>query len=226
MLRILVLLALMLSLSSCFSSYFYYSRAEEMYFFGLIDGEKKLDVDRYDLVYLINGDSVPNLNYAIYENVQTGQRGLVSNSDTDYYGFSIDDWHLKTFGGGFCNAVLASSKDNCGYTLRGVADVKIYLRDNQNGSSYLLAQKTVDMDAYRRAFLITQVYVGSNFERYETRSSFNIDWNKMKPLVLDDGKDTIYHYTAKYWEKHETNSDYVNNFVNNFPAEKYFVEVP
>ena len=50
-------------------------------------------------------------------------------------------------------------------------------------------------------FLITQVYIGSNFERYETRPRYNIDWNKINPLVLNDGKDTIYHYTVKYWEK-------------------------
>ena len=105
--------------------------------------------------------------------------------------------------------------------MRGTVNVEIFLRNNKTGNCYLLAQKTVVMDAYRRALLITQVYIGSDFERYETRSEYNIDWNKINQLALKDEKDTIYHYTVKYWEKREKNEDYLGRI-----DEKYFVEVP
>lgn len=205
MFRIFILLALLLSLSSCFSSHLYYTHAERLYIWSALDGEKKTDVENFDVVYLFGEDTASNLAYAYYY-----------NSHLEL----LDDVHIKSFTQVYCNTVLASAFEGCTNTLRGLVDVKIYLRDNQNGSSYLLDQKTVDMNAYRRSFLITQVFVGSNFERYETRPRYNIDWNKMKPLVLNDGKDTIYHYTVKYWEKRATNG----NYVNNFPNKKYFVD--
>ena len=208
--RNFVLLALMLSLSSCFSSYFYYAQAERLYIWSALDGEKKTDVENFDLVYLFGVDTASDLTFAYYRNSH------LEWHDDEWH----DDVHIKCFFQVYCNTILASSLDGCDNTLRGLVNVKIYLRDKQNGSSYLLDQKTVDMNAYRRSFLITQVYIGSNFERYETRPRYNIDWNKMKPLVLNGGNDTIYHYTVKYWEKRATNGDYVNNF----PDKKYFVD--
>ena len=65
-------------------------------------------------------------------------------------------------------------------------------------------------------------YVPRDSAEYETRTEDNIEWNRANPLVLKADNDTIYHYTVKYWEKRETNDDYVYNDID----EKYFVEVP
>lgn len=199
----IVLLFAMLLLSSCFT---YYNHAEEHYFFGFLDGEKA-KVERYDLIYLFDGDTVSVLNYPHFFDSQ----------------FKLSaDGHIKRYNNGFCNvSVSAGDYFGCPHKLRGTVNVEIFLRNNKTGNCYLLAQKTVVMDAYRRVLLITQVYIGSDFERYETRSEYNIDWNKINQLALKDEKDTIYHYTVKYWEKREKNEDYLGRI-----DEKYFVEVP
>ena len=46
--------------------------------------------------------------------------------------------------------------------------------------------------------LVTQVYFGNKRPYYKRRKGMNIDWEKMKRIVINDGDDTLYHYTAKY----------------------------
>ena len=201
MYRNLILVSLSFLLFSCF----YYNRAEHQYFWGYLDG-KRSDVDRYDLVYLFDGDSadVPNF-FHFDQKLEKSENG-----------------HIKRFNNGFCNVFFRGSEMGCPNSLQGIVDVQVYLKNKKSGNSYLLAQKKVDMNAYRRAVMITQVYIGSDSAEYETRTEDNIEWNRANPLVLKADNDTIYHYTVKYWEKRETNDDYVYNDID----EKYFVEVP
>lgn len=201
MYRNLILVSLSFLLFSCF----YYNRAEHQYFWGYLDG-KRSDVDRYDLVYLFDGDTadVPNF-FHFDQKLEKNENG-----------------NIKRYMNGFCNVFFRGSEMGCPNSLQGIVDVQVYLKNKKSGNSYLLAQKTVDMDAYRRAVMITQVYIGSDTAGYETRTKDNIDWNRVKPLVLKADNDTIYHYTVKYWEKRESNDDYVNNWIDR----KYFVEVP
>ena len=206
MCRIVLLLALSLLLSSCVSTYYYFSRANEYFFSGKIDGKDKSDVEKFDLVYIFNGDTAKLHSFFLYDsNLERQENG-----------------HIKSYYNFYCNVLFTSSLHGCTNKLSGVVGVEIYLRNNKVGRSYLLAKKNIDMDAYRRAELRTQVFLGSDFERYEIRPRGNIDWSKMEQLVLKDENDTIYHYTVNYWEKREKSEDYLNHFID----ENYFVEVP
>lgn len=108
----------------------------------------------------------------------------------------------------------------CVNLLRGKHEVKILLKSKKSGNSYLLAEKEIDMDSYIRSVLITQIFFGSDTSAYEKREKYNIEWDRMKPLVLSAENDTIYHYTVKYWDKR----DYYDTYRK--LDENYFVEVP
>lgn len=196
---------LLMSLSFLLSSCFYYDRAERYFFRGYIDG-KRSNVEKYDLVYLFNGDTAFVSNHGFYYD-----RNLERKKDG----------HITVFGNSYCNvAFRAGDVMGCPNSLRGIVNVEIYLKNKKSQNSYLLAKKTVDMGAHYRAEMRTQVYIGSDSSLYEKRTRANIEWNRMEPLVLKNDNDTIYHYTIKYWEKREKEEDYANNYAN----EKYFVE--
>lgn len=201
MYRNLILVSLSFLLFSCF----YYNRAEKQNFYGIIDG-KRNDVEKYDLVYLFNGDTASVLSLKFFYNSAFERN---------------DNGHIKIFGNGYCNVFFRDSFMGCPNSLQGIVDVEVYLKNIKSGNSYLLAKKTVDMGAYRRAEMITQVYIGSDTAGYEARTEDNIEWNRVKPLVLKADNDTIYHYTVKYWEKRDD-----DNYVGWDIDEKYFVEVP
>ncbi len=107
----------------------------------------------------------------------------------------------------------------CGQTLRGIVDIEIVLKNKETKKWTLLAKKSIDMDAYVRSVLLTQVYVGSDTAKYLSRSRFNIDWSKMKPIVFEGSNDTLYHHTGWYWDKRE-------KYENNLIEDQYFVEIP
>lgn len=201
MYRNLILVSLSFLLFSCF----YYNRAEKQNFYGIIDG-KRNDVEKYDLVYLFNSDtaSVLSLNFFYDSSFERNDNG-----------------HIKTFGNGYCNVLFRDSFMGCPNSLRGVVDVLVYLKNKKSGNSYLLAKKTIDMNAYRRAAMRTQVYIGSDTSLYEKRTKYNVDWSRMDALVLKADNDTVYHYTINYWEKRDD-----DNYVGWDIDEKYFVEVP
>lgn len=199
MCRIVLLLALSLLLSSCVSAYLYFSVAERQYFRGIIDGAEKSNVEKYNLVYLFNGDTVSALTRFMYV-------------DNDY-SFSSDR-NLKLYYRLYCNARFASSEHGCPDVLKGIVNVDIFLKNNKSGNSYLLTKTKIDTEEFRVTLLLTQVYIGSNFEKYETRSSGNIDWSKMEQLVLKDENDTIYHYTVKYGDKRDKNDRHLNHSLD------------
>ncbi len=200
MIKSLLLLAVSFLLWSCF-----YKSVEKQSFYGIIDG-KRNDVEKYDLVYLFNGDTASVLSLKFFYNSAFERN---------------DNGHIKIFGNGYCNVFFRDSFMGCPNSLQGIVDVEVYLKNIKSGNSYLLAKKTVDMGAYRRAEMITQVYIGSDTAGYEARTEDNIEWNRVKPLVLKADNDTIYHYTVKYWEKRDD-----DNYVGWDIDEKYFVEVP
>lgn len=181
-------------LSSCF----YYDRAERIIMMGLLDGNDEIK-NNYALVYRFDGEKA-EIPEDIVEDDQERE--------------------LKRYSNSFCNVrVGVDALGECGNKLRGKVDVEIYLRNKDNGDRVLIAKKKIDMDAYFRSFFLTQVYFGTDKERYIERSSFNIDWNKMQPFVFKDTNDTLYHYTAWYWDKRDS-------YEYDFPDEKYFVEIP
>ena len=173
-----------------------------MYVIGYLDGEKDA-LETYDLVYLFNGDTADFSRRQCNESFK-----------------SQGDGHLMIFDKGFCN-VLISARDvfACGNTLRGKVLVEIFLRNKKNGNSDLLAKKHIDMNAYFRSTLKTQVFFGSDTTRYIVRSGANIDWRKAKLLVMNDFRDSVYHYTAWYWDKRKECDE-------NISKEKCIVEIP
>lgn len=195
-------------LSSCFS---YYDKAERLAVMGIIDSDKDRK-DNYDigeasdfkLVYLFNGDTadVPV--------------DVIVEKDENYAVQKV----IKSFEQGFCNVLISASDIfGCGHTLRGMVNVDVFLKNRVTGHSILLAKKTIDMDAYYRSVLLTQVYLGTDTAKYRNRLNFNIDWSKMKPIVFEGANDTLYHYTGWYWDKRE-------KYENNLIEDQYFVEIP
>ncbi len=195
-------------LSSCFS---YYHNAERLAIMGIVDSDKDRK-DNYDigeasdfkLVYLFNGDTadVPV--------------DVIVEKDENYAVQKV----IKSFEQGFCNVLIpASDIFGCGHTLRGMVNVDVFLKNRVTGHSILLAKKTIDMDAYYRSVLLTQVYLGTDTAKYRNRLNFNIDWSKMKPIVFEGANDTLYHYTGWYWDKRE-------KYENNLIEDQYFVEIP
>jgi hypothetical protein len=178
---------------------------------GIIDSDKDRK-DNYDigeasdfkLVYLFNGDTadVPV--------------DVIVEKDENYAVQKV----IKSFEQGFCNVLIpASDIFGCGHTLRGMVNVDVFLKNRVTGHSILLAKKTIDMDAYYRSVLLTQVYLGTDTAKYRNRLNFNIDWSKMKPIVFEGANDTLYHYTGWYWDKRE-------KYENNLIKDQYFVEIP
>ena len=208
MLKYIMIGILQFLLSSCFS---YYNNAERLAIMGIVDNDEsersEFNIGKsknFDLVYLINGDTVDIPLGIIREDnrVDAGERVI------------------KSFSQSFCNvAVPASDVSGCGQTLRGIVDIEIVLKNKETKKWTLLAKKSIDMDAYVRSVLLTQVYVGSDTAKYLSRSRFNIDWSKMKPIVFEGSNDTLYHHTGWYWDKRE-------KYENNLIEDQYFVEIP
>ena len=97
--------------------------------------------------------------------------------------------------------------------------MEVFLKSEVTGRSILLAKKTIDMDAYYRSVLLTQVYLGTDTAKYRDRLNYNIDWSKMKPIVFDGSNDTLYHYTGWYRDKRE-------KYENMHIEEQFLVEIP
>ncbi|WP_173473985.1 hypothetical protein [Fibrobacter succinogenes] len=208
MIKNLFLISLSVLLSSCFS---YYDKAERLAVMGIIDSDndRKNNYDLgetldYTLVYRFNGDTA---DVPILLMVEKDENGAVQKV-------------IKRFFRGFCNVVFpAMDVFGCGYILRGKVNVEVFLKSVVTGHSILLAKKTIDMDAYYRSVLLTQVYLGTDTAKYRNRLNFNIDWSKMKPIVFEGANDTLYHYTAWYWDKRE-------KYENNLIEDRFFVEIP
>lgn len=189
---------LLIAVSLLFSSCFFFDKAGRLIVSGNFDGQKEY-FDNYELEYFIDGK-------------------------LDEMNVSYRDWNfkwnpngkMKWFVHGYCNA---GDIWGCTSILRGMVDFEIYLKNKKNGNKILLAKKKIDMDAYYRSVLLTQVYFGTDKDRYIERSYFNIDWNKMQPFVFKDTKDTLYHYTAWYWNKRDVYDD-------DIIEDRYFVEIP
>lgn len=199
---------LLLLLSSCFS---YYHNAERLAIMGIVDNDESEKQEfnigkskNFDLVYLINGDTIDI------------PLGFIREENRAYVGKRV----IKSFSQSFCNvAVPASDVFGCGRTLRGIVDVEIILKNNKTKKWTLLAKKSINMDAYYRSVLLTQVYLGTDTAKYRNRLNFNIDWSKMRSIVFDDSKDTLYHYTGWFWDKRE-------KYENNLIEDRFFVEIP
>ncbi len=198
MIKNLIFIALLFLLSSCF----YFDKAERLSISGNLDGQREY-LDNYELEYFIDGKS--------------------AEIDADYRDWNFK-WNpngkLKWYAQGYCNVFFKGGDIwGCTSTLRGMVDFEIYLKNKKNGNKVLLAKKKIDMDAYYRSVLLTQVYFGTDKERYIERKYFNVDWNKMQPFVFKDSNDTLYHYTAWYWDKRDV-------YEKDFPDERYFIEIP
>jgi hypothetical protein len=128
--------------------------------------------------------------------------------------------HRKSIDLDYCNVVFAATDlpFSCGKPLRGKHHVSIFLRTKKTGNSVLLAKKSIDMSAFSETVLKTEVYVGLDTSLYVVRTGMNIDWSKAKQLVLEDTNDTVYHYTAWYWDKSKE--------CDEMPVEKCIVEIP
>ena len=167
MIKNLFLISLSFLLSSCFS---YYDKAERLAVMGIIDSDESAKNEfnigksnKFDLVYLINGDTVDI------------PLRVIREENRAYVG----ELFIKSFSQTFCNvAVPASDVFGCGHPLRGIVDVEIILKNNETKMWTLLAKKSINMDAYFRSVLLTQVYLGSDTAKYLSRSKFNIDWSK------------------------------------------------
>ena len=200
MVKCLFLIVLSFLLTSCF----YYNNAERMFVWGYLDGPREI-FDDYSLEYVLNDKNVSSDFYMTYR-------------DLNY------DWNekgqIKSFENIYCNRRFSGSDVfNCGSPLTGKANFDIFLKNEKNGNRILLAKKTINMDGYFRSVLLTQVYFGTDKEQYKYRTDCNIDWNKVEPIVFPNTNDTLYHYTAWYWDKRDS-------YENYSPNEKYFVEIP
>ena len=188
--------------SLLFSSCFYFDKAERLSISGNLDGQREY-LDNYELEYFIDG-KLAEINVAYRDwNFKWNPNGKLK-------------WYAKSY----CNVFFKGGDIwGCTSTLRGMVDFEIYLKNKKNGNKVLLAKKKIDMDAYYRSVLLTQVYFGTDKERYIERKYFNVDWNKMQPFVFKDSNDTLYHYTAWYWDKRDV-------YEKDFPDERYFIEIP
>lgn len=193
---------MMLLLSSCFIVN-YYEQAERLAIVGVIDGVKNA-WKTYDFVYKVNNDTV------LFHS---------GNYDENYK--NKVDGHLKIYSKSYCNVGVAA-KDfpfSCGESLKGRPQVEVFLKNKKNGNSILLSKKTIDMDAYFETVLTTEVFIGSDTSLYIVRNGKNFDWSKAKQLILEDSNDTLYHYTAWYWDKRKECDE-------NISKEKCIVEIP
>ena len=188
-------------ISSCFVAN-YYEQAERLAIVGIIDGVNKA-WKTYDLVYIFDEDTV-DVSWANYNEKNEHKR----------------DDHLRFFSQNYCNVVFAATdlSFSCGKPLRGKHQVSIFLKTKKTGNSVLLAKKNIDMSAFSKTVLTTQVYVGLNTSRYVVRNGPNIDWSKAKQLVLEDANDTLFHYTIWLWDKRKE--------CDEMPVEKCIVEIP
>ncbi len=201
MVRNLLLIIMTFLFSSCFVAN-YYEQAERLAIVGIIDGVNKA-WETYDLVYILDEDTV-DVSWANYNEKNEYKR----------------DGHLRFFSQNYCNVVFAATDLPfcCGKPLRGKHQVTIFLRTKKTGNSVLLAKKNIDMSAFSKTVLTTQVYVGLDTSRYVVRNGPNIDWSKAKQLVLEDANDTVFHYTIWLWDKRKE--------CDEMPVEKCIVEIP
>lgn len=201
MVRNLLLIIMTFLFSSCFVAN-YYEQAERLAIVGIIDGVNKA-WETYDLVYILDEDTV-DVSWANYNEKNEYKR----------------DGHLRFFSQNYCNVVFAATDlpFSCGKPLRGKHQVTIFLRTKKTGNSVLLAKKNIDMSAFSKTVLTTQVYVGLDTSRYVVRNGPNIDWSKAKQLVLEDANDTVFHYTIWLWDKRKE--------CDEMPVEKCIVEIP
>ena len=210
MIKNLFLIALSFVLSSCFypvveGMVSYYEDAEQMLVYGIFDGPLKFN-EKYVLEYSINGKEQEDISY--------------SQKDSNYK----QTWsgNLKLYAASYCNVSMSGGDifPGCRRHLRDVADMEIYIKRKSGGGRQLLAKKTVDIRAFHRSVLLTQVHFGSDKEQYKTRSRFNFEWDRSEPLILDATNDTIYHYTVWYWDKMQEHEMY------NPIEDDYLVEIP
>lgn len=210
MIKNLFLIALSFVLSSCFypvveGMVSYYEDAEQMLVYGIFDGPLKF-TEKYVLEYSINGKEQEDISY--------------SQKDSNYK----QTWsgNLKLYAASYCNVSMSGGDifPGCRRHLRDVADMEIYIKRKSGGGRQLLAKKTVDIRAFHRSVLLTQVHFGSDKEQYKTRSRFNFEWDRSEPLILDATNDTIYHYTVWYWDKMQEHEMY------NPIEDDYLVEIP
>ena len=201
MVRNLLLIIMTFLFTSCFVAN-YYEQAESLAIVGIIDGVNKA-WETYDLVYILDEDTV-DVSWANYNEKNEYKR----------------DGHLRFFSQNYCNVVFAATDlpFSCGKPLRGKHQVSIFLKTKKTGNSVLLAKKNIDMSAFSKTVLTTQVYVGLDTSRYVVRNGPNIDWSKAKQLVLEDANDTVFHYTVWLWDKRKE--------CDEMPVEKCIVEIP
>ena len=208
MLRNILFFFMSVLLSSCFypvieEMHSYYEDAEQMLVYGILDGPLKF-TEKYVLEYSINGKEQEDISY--------------SQKDSNYK----ETWsgNLKFYAAAYCNVSLPGGDIfPCRRRLSDVADVEIYIKRKSGGGRQLLAQKTVDIRDFHRSVLLTQVHFGSDKEQYKTRSRLNFDWDRAEPIELDGTNDTIYHYTAWYWDK--------NNYKeSNTIKDERLIEIP
>lgn len=201
MVRNLLLIIVTFLFSSCFVAN-YYEQAEQLAIVGIIDGVNKA-WETYDLVYILDEDTV-DVSWANFNEKNEYKR----------------DGHLRFFSQNYCNVVFAATDlpFSCGKPLRGKHQVSIFLKTKKTGNSVLLAKKNIDMSAFSKTVLTTQVYVGLDTSRYVVRNGPNVDWSKAKQLVLEDANDTVFHYTVWLWDKRKE--------CDEMPVEKCIVEIP
>ena len=206
MIKNLFFIALLFLLSSCCCFVFsHYKNSKQLFISSLLDGPRAF-LDDYELVYYINGKKTTIYSYRL------GLYGPVFSEDSN--------GPLESYEAYYCNLfVPGGDVFGCENKLRGKANIEIYLEKEGTKELVLLAKKTIDMDAYFRSVLVTQVYWGTNKEDYVPRPGRNIDWEKVETIVWPNTTDTISHYTAWYWDKRDSYEKYS-------PNEKYFVEIP
>lgn len=171
---------------------------------GYIDGPNEQRYN-WNLVYLFDDDTVYFSKNFLDSTLKVTQNG-----------------YLKSYDMVFCNVFIGGGDIwGCMNRLRGKIDVKIYLKNVDEEKGILLAQKTIDMNAFYRSILLTQVYFGKNRDKYIIRKDRNINWDKMQSLILNNSNDTIYHYTA--WFKGQSDSE---NRRIVLTGDKYLVEIP
>ncbi len=195
MLRTCCLLLFALLFQGCVYSLIKCHSANTLDISGYLDGNKEL-VAKYDLVYLLDGDTLPVSQYC-------------------YCGFDkarVENGEIRYFGNFFRNIFVNGSDFNCGLAMRGRHQVEIFLTEKISGESTLLAKKNVDMDSHPAALILTQVYFGNNRSLYKRRGYNNIEWGEMKQIVLENTNDTLYHHTAKYIS-YDVNERYSENMT-------------
>lgn len=178
--KIIILLLLAFSFQGCMLALSHSCEsANSLLVWGGVDGKKDL-VGKYELAYVFDRDTV-HMDYKDYSSFNSNEE-----RDAQYI-------HKA-----FMNVLLREPDLGCGYPLRGKHQIKTFLRNKTDGDTISLAERSVDMAEGPITVLVTQVHFGNKRPYYKRRKGMNIDWEKMKRIVINDGDDTLYHYTAKY----------------------------